>query len=71
MTQKLVHVAPTQFPSNGLFPHLGLTLYWLHRFMASHPILTTSRRLCYLMKLLYNMILLPSDAHSDVINQHC
>ena len=26
---------------------------------------------CYLMKLLYNMFLLPSDAHSDVINQHC
>ena len=26
---------------------------------------------CYLMKLLYNMILLPSDAHSNVINQHC
>jgi hypothetical protein len=23
------------------------------------------------MKFLYNMILLPSDAHSDVINQHC
>ena len=26
---------------------------------------------CYLMKLLYYMILLPSDSHSDVINQHC
>ena len=26
---------------------------------------------CYLIKLLYNMILLPSDAHSEVINQHC
>ena len=47
------------------------TLYWLHRLLASHPILTTSLYSCYLMKLLYNMILLTSNAHSIVINQHC
>jgi hypothetical protein len=42
---------------------LGLPSYSNHLSLALYS--------CYLMKLLYNMIFLPSDAHSDVINQHC
>ena len=52
---------------------VSLTLYWLHTLLASLPNhLTLALYSCYLMKLLYNMILLPSHTHSNVIkNQHC
>ena len=42
---------------------LGLPSYSNHLSLALYS--------CYLMKFLYNMTLLPSNAHSDVINQHC
>ena len=45
------------------YTDFGLPFYSNHLLPALYS--------CYLMKLLYNMILLPSDAHSDVINQHC
>ncbi|CDR00749.1 unnamed protein product, partial [Oncorhynchus mykiss] len=55
-------------PNHGtdcLFPHCSHRLFGLPSY-SNH--LSYS---CYLMKLLYNMILLPSHAHSDIINQHC
>jgi hypothetical protein len=43
---------------------LGLPSYSNHLLLALYS--------CYLIKFLYNMILLPSDAHLNVIkNQHC
>ena len=79
----LVHALLTMnlliYPTVGqtmLVPTLTtLTLYCLHRLLASHPIQIFSHRLCIHViwfKLLYNMTLLPSDAHSKVLKtQHC
>ena len=72
----------TQLPNLGtdyVVPTLGtLTLSWLHRLLASHPILTTSRWLCIVVtwwncctKWSCCHLMQMSLWHSYVINQQC